>query len=62
MNPAQAKSVEKRAKNNWLTHPAEMVFIVGTSLLAVSTAGRGAVLSGAAPAYFQGSFTIAGLA
>ena len=37
-------------------------YIDYTSLLSVSTAGRGAVLSGAAPAYFQGSSTIAGLA
>lgn len=45
----------KSAKNNGLTKPGRMLSIQATSLLSVSTAGRGAASSGAAPALFLGS-------
>jgi len=38
-----------------LTPAPETAYIPRTSLLTASAAGRGAALSGAAPAYFQGS-------
>jgi hypothetical protein len=53
MSTEPAKPEAKSRKNDRLTNLGRIVFIHVTSLLSVSTAGRGAASSEAAPAFFS---------
>jgi len=58
MNHRQAKSGRITRENGVLTKLGKLWFITGTSLLSVSTAGRGAAFTEAALAFFRGQMPV----